>query len=299
MIVFASKVHAQFTVPGSFYMQSPILVNPAATGNNQVFSVLYNYRNQWMGFPGSPVNQHFAFHAPMPRENVALGLIAVNESIGVSNRTSAYVSYAYRIKMDQYLLSLGVWGGFNSQSEQYGDLEETAGDPLFQEDRLSFFIPNMGAGILIKYQSNYFIGFSVPEFLHYNYSKAQVETKLNHFSYIATAGAGFRVLPFMALEPSVMVAVNELEGLLQYYALNTVFLEKYVLGGMLKLSDDNDYNLGAYSAMIMFRANPQTDIGLAYDINNGRLARFSNGSLEVLLRYQFSYKIRSASPRDF
>ncbi|NBC83380.1 MAG: type IX secretion system membrane protein PorP/SprF [Bacteroidetes bacterium] len=292
------SVKGQFIDAGSYFRQSPISFNPAATGHNDVFTISWNFRNQWLGIPGAPTNQHFAFHAPMPKENVAVGLLVGSETEGIKSKTNSYVSYAYRIHANNLHVSFGIRGGLNTYNEDQSAFAEQTEDPLLQGNEDSYLIPNMGAGIMI-YSSNYFLGFSLPEFFHYDYTNEKIDYDISQLSYLITAGGSIKVAPFMAVQPSVMFGIDKTERFSQFYNLNLLFLEKYMVGAVQKLNPNDGFNFSSFSSLVMFRANPQTDIGIGYDFNLGDFANYSNGSLEVFLQYQFSYKIKTASPRSF
>ena len=51
--------------------------------------------------------------------------------------------------------------------------------------------------------------------------------------------------------------------------------------------------------MIEYQVTNQIRAGAAYDFAMGDLAGQHDGSIEIILRYEFRYKIRAVSPRYF
>ena len=64
------------------------------------------------------------------------------------------------------------------------------------------------------------------------------------------------------------------------------------IGGSYRIDDE-------FAVMLEYQVSNQVRAGVAYDIAIGDLAGRHAGSLEIVLRYEFKYKIRAVSPRYF
>ncbi|MBN2863451.1 MAG: type IX secretion system membrane protein PorP/SprF, partial [Bacteroidales bacterium] len=53
------------------------------------------------------------------------------------------------------------------------------------------------------------------------------------------------------------------------------------------------------AALLQFAVNNQIRIGYTYDFDFGKLGRYSSGSHEVMLRYEFRYKVDVVNPLIF
>jgi hypothetical protein len=53
------------------------------------------------------------------------------------------------------------------------------------------------------------------------------------------------------------------------------------------------------SGLVQFAVNNQIRVAYTYDIDLGRLGRYSNGSHEIMLRYEFRYKVEVINPLSF
>jgi hypothetical protein len=58
-------------------------------------------------------------------------------------------------------------------------------------------------------------------------------------------------------------------------------------------------NSRAISGMFQFQVNNQLKLAYTYDFDFARLRTFSSGSHEVMLRYEFRYKVEAVSPLNF
>jgi type IX secretion system PorP/SprF family membrane protein len=96
----------------------------------------------------------------------------------------------------------------------------------------------------------------------------------------------------ISLFPSTLVTFSAGEKLL--YDINAVmnFNNRLWTG----LSYRNNRSL---AALLQFSVNNQFKIAYTYDFDFGELGHYSNGSHEVMLRYEFKYKVDVVSPLNF
>ncbi|MCK4992178.1 MAG: type IX secretion system membrane protein PorP/SprF, partial [Bacteroidales bacterium] len=76
---------AQLEPLSNQYMLNTLAINPAYAGSREALSITMLHRNQWTGFEGSPKTLSLAVHSPMRNEKVGLGLLAVNNRIGITS----------------------------------------------------------------------------------------------------------------------------------------------------------------------------------------------------------------------
>jgi len=55
----------------------------------------------------------------------------------------------------------------------------------------------------------------------------------------------------------------------------------------------------SFAGLFQFQDNNQLRIAYTYDFDIGRIGQYSNGSHEIMLRYEFRYKIDVANPLIF
>ncbi|MCK4699069.1 MAG: type IX secretion system membrane protein PorP/SprF, partial [Bacteroidales bacterium] len=65
------------------YIFNGLAINPAYSGSREALSMTMLYRNQWVGLEGAPKTMSFSLHAPLRKEKIGLGLLIINDKIGV------------------------------------------------------------------------------------------------------------------------------------------------------------------------------------------------------------------------
>jgi len=293
LIVACARALPQYTPVSSHYFINGLDINPAFAGSEEVLSVLLMYRNQWMGFEGSPVNQSVSIHGPLKNNKIALGINILNESIGIRNYTNFYLNYGYRVRMGSGKLSLGLRAGLISGKQSRLDLSEY--DVVFSENSLDYTLPNFGLGSYY-YTGRFFAGISIPSILglRNNSTDGEVEIYNDFKSYIfhITSGYIFNINQDLKLQPSLLIkyAVNSnYQYDVNLYAMYRDFLR----GGLAYRNDD------AVIALLGIRATPQINIGVSYDYSISELSKYNNGSLEIYLQYRFEYKVSATGLRNF
>ena len=114
----------------TMFMYNKLLYNPAYTGSRDVTSVNADYRDQWNNIDGAPKTANISIDAPVGSymktfRKVAVGFSLTNETLGVENNTTFKAYYAYRIKFNKFILSLGLSGGGDLYSANYSKLHRT------------------------------------------------------------------------------------------------------------------------------------------------------------------------------
>ena len=282
------------TIPiSSEYQFNPVLINPAFAGNREALNVTAFYRNQWANIKGAPVTMTLCIDAPISNEKIGLGLLISNDKIGVTKETNFVSSYSYKMNIGGGYLSLGLSAGISLTSTAYSDLivlDPT--DEVYQASSRVFLVPDFSFGIYYSYH-NFYSGFSLPKLLassfDFNKNKYVLSFKPLQYNYLFTTGYTFTITPKMKLLPSVLV--NYLPGQSIQYDLNSQFslINKYFIG----ISYRNNH---ALVGMLQFQINNQFRIAYSYDFELGYLSNFSSGSHEIMLRYEFRYKVNAVSP---
>jgi type IX secretion system PorP/SprF family membrane protein len=274
LLLTVIQATAQQQVMFTQYMFNGLAINPAYAGSHETLSMTAMAREQWTGIEGAPSTQTFSVHAPIKRKKIALGLLLLNDQIGVTSQTGAYGSYAYKIDFDDKgTLSMGLSAGFTYFNANFSQVSDT--DGTFAAD-VSEFQPNVGLGFYYS-TDRFFAGISTPQLLETTFDKSNQDSDsklLRH--YFATAGYVFDLNDFIKLKPHVLL--------------------KYVDGAPVEM-DIND----SIDAIIQLQATTNFQIGYAYDfITTTALSRVNGGSHEIMLNYRFSFsKNKVVTPRYF
>jgi type IX secretion system PorP/SprF family membrane protein len=283
----------------SQYLQNGLIINPAYAGSRGALSGLLSYRMQWIGTNGSPVIQSVSLHTPMKNDKVALGILAQFMQFGFTKSTSIYASYAYNIRVAKGKLSFGLKGGADLSNTDYtGILLTQPGDRVFTSNDKPYVLPNVGAG-LYYYSNRLFAGVSVPSFLSYKKTATgavQAYHKFSEYDIIFSAGGLIMISPFLKFKPSM---------LMDYSLKNAKKINQFDINGNFILADliwiGGSWRTTEKVAVgiLQIQPTPQLMIGFSYDYPVGNMKAYSKGSTEIIIRYEFGYKVSAANPRYF
>jgi type IX secretion system PorP/SprF family membrane protein len=288
ILFFISTVgYAQHDFLYSQYYFSGILVNPAYAGSQDALNFTSIYRNQWTGLEGAPQNISVGLHSPLKSSRTNAGLIFLSNKFGLTSETKFLGVYAYRIKAGRGSLSFGLQGGVQLDRNSWNKIETTQGsDPVFTDvpERSTHGV--FGFGMLYKTEKM-FIGLSSPQL--YDTRKS---FDIAYSPVLLSAGFLLKINDNLKLRPA---------GFLRYVKnsppegdLSAALYTKEIFGiGLGYRSNDAAY------AFIDLRLNEQFSLGYCYDYTLSSLSRYSGGSHEFMLRYLFSYKLNTKSPRYF
>jgi type IX secretion system PorP/SprF family membrane protein len=284
----------------SQYLQNGLLINPAYAGTRGSLSGFLSYRMQWMGIPDAPVFQTISFNAPMKNDKVGLGLMAQFMQFGFTKSQSIYGSYAYQIKLKTGRLSFGLKGGFDRSNTDYsGILTTTANDPVFTGNEKPYFLPNVGAGIYY-FSDNLFAGMSIPSFLSYRRNNSTSSVEVFHdfkkYDLVFSGGGLITFSQALKFKPSVLIdySLDKTKKLTQLDINGNFILGDMVwIGGSWRTSEK------VLVGILQLQLNPQLMFGFSYDYPVGQMSKYSKGSSEFIVRYEFGYRVSTANPRYF
>jgi len=197
-------------------------------------------------------------------------------------------------------LSFGLKAGLDILDVDYTKLNifDTT-DPRFQNNVDNKLQPQIGAGIYYNTQK-FYAGLSVPNFLttkHFdsssltNIENATVAAERLH--YFLIAGYVFEISDNLKFKPATLVKAVSGSPLQWDVSANFLINDKFTLGAAYRWS-------AALSAMLGFQASDNIFIGFGYDYQSTDIEKFSDGSYELMLRYElFKKPERVLTPRFF
>jgi len=276
------KVKAQHNIVYSQYIFNGLLINPAYAGSHVQLSATLSYRNQWINFEGAPRTSAFGIHSSFNKEKVGLGLLVTTDKIGSYTNSSAFASYAYRIKMLRGgVLSMGLQGGFHNFKADFSQLKLKADqDPIFN-GYFNEFRPNFGGGIFY-YNDKFFAGFSVPVILkHADFFKDGFsQLTLPRFYYLNVG----TILPLDRMEkvkvsPSILLRLQDGTPLSADLNLSVIFYDLISLGTSYRTGD-------AVVALVNFKLSEKFHFAYSYDYTLSDIGQYSRGSHEFTINYR-------------
>lgn len=287
---------AQHTPLTSQYLFNGLLINPAYAGSRDALATNLTHRQQWVGFEGAPVTQTLSIHAPIKRRKIGLGMVLYNDRIGVSGETGLFTNYAYRIKFPHGKLAFGLGAGFTMLRASWNQVAiQQQGDAVFASATRSAFRPNFSAGAYY-YSKKAFVGLSAPFLLAYRYTTSETGFQLSDtradMQTMLTGGYLFELSPDVKLKPSTLIRYRLESGVQADLTTNVIYKEKIWLGASYRTND-------ALVGMLEVLPTAQWRFGYAYDMGLNALRAYHHGSHELMLQYEFGYRIRVRDPRYF
>jgi len=301
LLPFMQRAVAQQDILVSQYMFNHLLLNPAYAGSQDYMMSSLLYRKQWVNFDGAPVTQVGSVHGPLGLTRFGWGALVSNDKIGVTGRTDVYANGAYHLPLNGDMkLSLGLRAGGGYYSCKNSDLNVwDSGDQVFSADKVSKFLPNVGAGVYL-YSRKYYAGLSAPTLISYDPEKSLsvdlsgnefVPRQVQHFFF--TAGTIYEINPDVMMKPSFLLKYVGNAPLQADFNLNFLLANMLWVGGSYRTGD-------AFVGLLEFQVNRKLRIGYSYDFTFSDIKDYSAGSHEFMVGYDFGYDImKMKTPRYF
>jgi len=283
-VAFVTK--GQHSAMYSQYMFNGLLINPAYAGSNEVLNLTAINRNQWVGFDGAPRTGTISMHTPLKNRKINIGLSFINDRYGITKQNKINAVYAYRLFFKSSSLSFGLQGGFNFVRNNWIDIHTTSpGDQVFTGQYIQQTIPEAGFGMYYK-SPKFFLGISSPDLLTLKKIEGLIYKPLLVSSgYLISVSEGLKIKPSLVFKyiknSPVEVDFNA-----------NVYFKAFGLGASYRTQD-------AMVFMASYNITQQFSAGYAYDLTISKLGTYVRSSHEIMLKYEFGYKVHPQSPRYF
>jgi len=296
LILLPLMLLGQLTPVTNHYVLNPLRINPSYAGSRGGLSVAAFYRQQWVGIDGAPRTMSLEVDAPVLSNKLGLGLFVVNDQIGVTKQTEIMTSYAFRISVGSGTLALGLGAGLVATNTAWSDLlVNDPGDEYMLVDSRVFLVPDFSFGTFYTVK-NYFVSFSIPRLLGYNFdldrNKYSLMVEPKNYDFVLTTGYMFPLGQKARFVPSALVSYSPGDKLLYDASAHFILYDRLWMGATYR-------STGSVTALAQFAINNQFKVAYSYDFDFGKLGTYSNGSHEVMLRYEFRYKVDVVNPLIF
>jgi type IX secretion system PorP/SprF family membrane protein len=280
----------------SQYMFNGLFLNPGYAGTHPYLSTTALHRTQWVNFEGAPQTSSFAIDGPVQKDKMGLGLLIVNDRIGVTQQTDIYANYSYKVKVANGHLAFGLKAGASAYSARLSELTVWEEDETFAGNRSSHWLPKFGFGTYF-YSEKAYAGISIPTLVAYDPGKdfkfdIEASTHLRRH-YFFNAGYVLNVNPIMKLKPSVLVKYVSAAPTQVEFNMNALLYDVLWIGASYRTGD-------AIAAIGEYQITPRLRVGYTYDFTTSIMNKYSNGTHEIVIGYDFrSEKIKMKNPRYF
>src|ERR1035437_5042319 len=295
-ISFTLQMSGQMFPLSDHYVVNALAINPAFAGCQDALSLTTSYRDQWVGFNDAPKSYILSVHTPVFNDRVGLGLLIENNSIGIFKETSFLGNYAYRMKLREGKLALGLGFGVTIYNTAWNELVKAdPDDTQLMNNPTSAVLPTFSLGTYY-YTKKYFIGISMPLFLSYELDKSTGKYKIdNNFSgsnYFFTTGYEVGISPQVKFLPSLLI---------KYHPNNAIQID---YNAQISLKDRIWMGIGYRNrdilvGMLQCQLNYQIRMAYSYDYDFSSIGKYMNGSHEFVLNYIFRSERKVKGPRQF
>jgi len=295
LIMLAGSVSAQQIPVSTIYMENPFSFNPAVAGSDNMFKVRINSRMQWLGFGDGPFTAQISGYGPHQVRNIGYGGSILIDQTGLVSMTKASGAFATNIFISSEIrASFGLNLGFSQYKFDGTQLRDYMGrgiidprDTRLLDVSMSSFMPDAGAGIFV-YHYDWYCGFSAQQLFNNNvkFTKDAPDNKLNRMKTHFYGYGGYRITMVnnFKLEPAVLI--RKVVALPMQMDINAkVVYDETIWGG---LSFRNTFeSFDDVSLIFGYIHERRIYVSLAYDITFAKIRKYTAGSLELVLGWNF------------
>ena len=304
-IVAAFKVNAQQDAHYSQYMFNGLVINPAFAGSYGTTSFALFNRMQWVGmgqdFAGTaPSTQSLSYHTPIAYNTGGIGFHIQNDRLGHERRQSFIASGAYRVYLDDAVISFGLQGGMHTYQLLQPNIKDKD-DERFVNLKGSV-LPDVGTGIFYKSDKLY-VGLSIPHLMETkinvnNFAASALRASLARH-YFFTSAYEIKLSSDWKVVPSILFKIADnapasLDGNLHIY-----FKDMIWAGGTYRFGDAYSFQLGTKVSAISKSFSDDIRLGYAFDLTSSDYRAYNKGTHEIMLMYDFGIEKpnKQRSPR--
>ena len=291
----------------TLFMYNTLAINPGVAGSRDIPTLTLTARKQWMNFKGAPTQQNLSFHTPLLSKRLGFGLTFGNRKIGIFEAQTASLALSYSpIRTEDFALRIGLQGsarrlGFKFEDDTQASIltNERSSAAHLLRPRL---FGNFGMGVFMTYKSC-FMGFSVPFYysniigLHAN----TPQTALEKPHYYFLMGLTLPLWDKLYWKPSTVFKKTAHAPWGLELNSSLMFNDKITLGASYRVGEANVNNIGeSMDVLMFFQVNEKWGIGGAYDFTLSELKKYTEGSFEVVARFDLKQSaLRFSNPRVF
>lgn len=275
-------------------------INPAFAGLSDKLNVFTSYRTQWQDHTGSPTQLNLNATMPFYKLSGGLGILLNSSFQGATTASEFGASYSYFLPYFSNQLSVGVYAGLG-QMVLHGDKIITPegsyqnninhNDPILTNNRNVAFYPKYSLSLF--YAHDFFdAGIRFSDLFAQNINLENIPN-YNSSRFTDLFGIYYYTLPNgWILQPSVYLMTN-----FKQYQFEISNFIKYgnVFGGIgLRGYDNRSVESVNLAGGIKF--NNVYTISYSYDVSLNRLRQTSEGSHEIMIRYDLNTEINTGRP---
>ena len=268
-------------------------------GFDRSLSSTFMYRSQWAPIASNPRYLHFNVHLPVYFLNGGAGIIIEQEDLGLESNSTAKISYNFVYRGNFGILSGGITTGLSQKRLRQGDIITPDGeygpvinhnDPILGNNTAAGVRPTYGISALWQYDK-LTAGLQIDDFFApavkidgINYDGRPIMTLIADYDYSLTEE--------LRLRPSALIVSN-----LELWQMQLSLLCNYgnIFGGM-NLRGYSQNTIESVGIITGIKFNKHYTIAYSYDLGISSLKNSSEGSHELILKYNLNKIINTGLP---
>lgn len=290
----------------SQFMFNRLIINPAYSGSRDALTMTLLNRYQWVGFgDGAPRTLTFSAHSPLRNEKIALGMYVYADQTGPFTDVGFMANYAFRIRIYNGILALGLQAGFNQVNLDWTEFKaRNVDDPVLLQQPDNKLKPDANFGVYY-YTKSYYIGLSSKQLFESQYGKVEGIEGVDTYGKLARHFYGIAglALPFsdkVVFRPGFMFKYTDNAPL--NFDVNASFLFNDIvwLGASYRTNYNAITSRNALVFMVELNLTKNWRLGYSYDAYLSEIRLHNQGSHEVMISYETNiFKPRVLTPRYF
>lgn len=273
----------------SQFMFDKLSINPGVAGLGGSYCGTLLYRNQWMGFDGSPKTILFNAEGPVKLLKGGVGLTFYNDQLGFENNNILRAHYSYHLTLPDGLSRLGAGLSLGMAQKAFN----ANWQPIDQNDQ---YIPgnesqasfDMGLGVYFEHP-DFYAGISTTHLLGQSLDKVNMDIARHYwimggYEFKNVFGQPINISPstliksdFASTQVDINVTGKYLMGSSAAWLGLSYRLQDVIIAPMLGYMHGIPGN-GQ-------KADQYISIGLGYDLTASELKNYSSGTLELFVKY--------------
>lgn len=289
------------------FMYNKMALNPAYAGNETYLSANLLYRDQWSGFPGAPKAQVLTVSLPRLGKRVGLGVNFEHQTIGITEKLTYELMYAYKFFLGEGTLSMGMNISGRKYIQDYTDsrlfaIQDITLDPSVPAIVQTKNLINAGFGVYFN-TNKFYLGASLPRMIRSDLDfddNKFFSTEVRHF--LLMTGGTFIVNNDFRLTPQMMFRAAENSPWGLDLNLSGTWKDKYSAGMTYRTGGARGDFGESLDFIVAAQVSERIMVGFAYDATLSRIRAIDNGSLEMILSYNLiprKIKTIMVNPRYF
>jgi len=292
-LVALGQLSAQDEAVFNHYVQNPIILNPAAAGFLDEYTVQVNARAAWSGFEDSPKTVAARINGPIGT-NFGIGAGVFSEKAAGIQRLKGQIDVAFRFGFGKEVKGVNAFQaafGFFTEFQRLTLDADIINNPRYEpgDQTIQTYLDgknvfDAGIGIYGSYLENTFGGFTINNLVANRLNDISGSTTEEGFNFTLLLGHRFRVEDLdVNLTPSVMLRDVQGAPFMMDFNIQAGFLDDQFIAGL------SYRNLGGLGLLLGTKING-LQLYYSYDLSFGEFQDYNNGSHEFTVGYSIDRK---------